>query len=52
MLDLGLYRKLSEYILLRDISQTRFLFQEKGSLKMEIEQRLRLQLSERINVIL
>ena len=52
LLDLGLYRKLASCIQLRDMSQSRFLFTEKGSLKMEIEQRLRVQLSDRIGVIL
>jgi hypothetical protein len=42
MLDLGLYSKLAEYVLLEDSSQmySRFYFTEKGALKNSLDSRL------------
>ena len=52
MLDLQLFRKLAEMVLARDQIQAKFLLTEKGTLKIEMDKRLRLQLNERISQIL
>ena len=52
MLDLGLFKKLAEFVLMRDQTQTQWLFIEKGALSIAIEAHLRTQLSERLSLIL
>ena len=52
MLDLGLFKKLAEFVLMKDLTQTQWLFIEKGALSVAIDERLRLQLSERLSLIL
>ena len=54
MLDLSLYSKLAEYVLLQENSQvsTRFQFTEKGALKNALDLRLQAQLTDRLSQIL
>ena len=52
MLDLGLFKKLAEFVLMKDQTQTQWLFIEKGALSVAIEDRLRTQLSDRLSLIL
>lgn len=54
MLDLGLYGKLAEFVLLEDANQmqSRFHFTEKGALKNSLDLRLQEQLTVRIRRIL
>ena len=41
MLDLGLFKKLAEFVLMKDQTQTQWLFTEKGALSVAVEDRLR-----------
>ena len=52
MLDLGLFKKLAEFVLIKGQTQTQWLFTEKGALSVAVEDRLRSQLSERLSLIL
>ena len=52
MLDLELFRKLAELTLTRDALQAKFVLTEKGTLKLEVDECLRMQLTKRLSLIL
>jgi len=41
LLDLGLFKKLAQLVIERDSLQAKFLLTEKGTLKIELDNRLR-----------
>jgi len=41
LLDLGLFKKLAQLVIERDPLQAKFLLTEKGTLKIELDNRLR-----------